>query len=299
DSLVTHLGEGCGWPLVPAFHEEGSPACASSGSDSYVSAEVIGSQRVVVATTCPRLGAGALSAQPRVLLRTYMLPVNPRIMEESYALPMPDGPAGVALDGLAISGAPLGPTEVSDCGLSVTHDGAAYYATAPGLGRSGGLCNTVSAWAQPAEDFLVLLHLSSNESHAPLLGFMMDGVPLFGALGTGSNASTDSCGGHSTDLPFYHYHASGDPDARGGRVLGCLRGIAHGGQGFASPPAPVALSNFPVVETLDWLLPAWQYGDRTVLLSHARAAKRFPATSVNENGTLASFLLTDPAGGLT
>ena len=50
---------------------------------------------------------------------------------------------------------------------------------------------------------------TGSASHSPLVGFMADGIPIYGPQGIGGvpPSDLDKCGGHSGDsLPFYHYH---------------------------------------------------------------------------------------------
>eukprot|EP00930_Biecheleria_cincta_P035475 TRINITY_DN24396_c0_g2_i1.p1 TRINITY_DN24396_c0_g2~~TRINITY_DN24396_c0_g2_i1.p1 ORF type:complete len:4398 (+),score=706.18 TRINITY_DN24396_c0_g2_i1:1156-13194(+) len=307
DSIVVHSGTTCSWPDVPPFSIAGAPDCSLTGSDGYVLSAVVGSQRYIVSTTCPNdplwlRTRPSGTTTPKALSRTFYMPLVATLQPEDYALPLLDGAAGVALDGLAISGAKLSASmEVSDCGLATSADGAVFYATAPGMGPgSSSLCPVVDEWAKHFSKMLPSwANSSENDSaHAPLLGFMMDGVPLFGPLYNESNYSLDRCGGHAQDQPFYHYHASSDADARGGQVLGCLRGVARGGGGFAALAAPVAYSEDLKRADYSEMLPAWERGDRDVLLANSRVAQRYPTLGVGNNGTQAQYLLGQPGTGL-
>lgn len=280
DSLVVHAGSGCAWPELPPFDMEGAPNCSTTGSDSYLKAELVANQRLIVATACPRGGYEALgTAMPKALLRTYSVPSMAQLMEYSF-LPLPNGIVGVALDGLAISGAPANKAlwEQSQCGVIVTKQAMAEYALTPGGQWSDGQpCEVVKSWAVDSS-------LAFNSSHEPLLGFMMDGVPLFAPLSNTSNFSLDNCGGHSHDLPFYHYHAAGSFEDYSGKLLGCLRAATSGGKGFAVPAARISWP--PVVPEsfiqLDSLMATFQYGKEEVLLTNARSAARFlPQTVEN------------------
>ena len=283
DSIVIHTGDSCDWPQLPPFSLHGAPNCSSFGLDSYIDAQVIGNSRWIIATTCPRGSIGSHLPQPKVLLRSYSMPAVVQLMQEEHYLPLPNGTVGVALDGLSISGE-RPPDNVDECGLVVAPSGAAYYATAPGLWRSKP-CNMALSWA-----------LFLNESHEPLLGFIMDGLPLFAPLPNSSNHTTDICGGHADDLPFYHYHAASSDEQHSGRLLGCLRAVAKGGQGFTPPPAPVAWPELQAVD-LRWLADMVRFGDQAVLLQHARAAARFlPETVINASRAL--YSVSQPSGSV-
>lgn len=292
DSLVVHAGSGCAWPELPPFDMEGAPNCSTTGSDSYLKAELVANQRLIVATACPRGGYEALgTAMPKALLRTYSVPSMAQLMEYSF-LPLPNGIVGVALDGLAISGAPANKAlwEQSQCGVIVTKQAMAEYALTPGGQWSDGQpCEVVKSWAVDSS-------LAFNSSHEPLLGFMMDGVPLFAPLSNTSNFSLDNCGGHSHDLPFYHYHAAGSFEDYSGKLLGCLRAATSGGKGFAVPAARISWP--PVVPEsfiqLDSLMATFQYGKEEVLLTNARSAARFLPQTV-ENSSRALYSIQRPA----
>jgi len=59
------------------------------------------------------------------------------------------------------------------------------------------LCDEVTDW-----------YTESDDDHSPLAGFMLDGIPIYGPKGARGEApqDLDRCGGHDTDMPFYHYH---------------------------------------------------------------------------------------------
>ena len=59
------------------------------------------------------------------------------------------------------------------------------------------LCDDVSSW-----------YVEADGAHSPIAGFMLDGIPIYGPQGVGGlpPSDLDQCGGHNSDLPFYHYH---------------------------------------------------------------------------------------------
>ena len=294
DSVVVHAGSSCEWPDLPPFDMEGAPDCSITGSDSYLKAELVANQRLIVSTTCPRGGYEEFGmAKPKALLRSYSFPRVAQVMEYSF-LPLPNGIAGVALDGLAISGAPASKTlwEQSQCGL-VIKQAMAEYALTPGGRWSDGPCEVVKSWAL---DFGIFGAL--NSSHEPMLGFMMDGVPLFAPLSNLSNFSLDSCGGHTDDLPFYHYHAADSFDSYSGKLLGCLRAAASGGNGFAVPPPriswpPMSPQHFFELDNL-MARASLNYGLEEVLLTNAKTAARFLPQSL-DNSSEAVYSIQRPA----
>lgn len=67
---------------------------------------------------------------------------------------------------------------------------------------------------------------TARNAHSPITGFMADGIPIYGPRGRNGSAPSDldACGGHSSDLPFYHYHFQ----ATYPYSVGCLRGCLDG-----------------------------------------------------------------------
>jgi len=59
------------------------------------------------------------------------------------------------------------------------------------------ICDEVSEW-----------YTESEGQHSPLAGFMLDGIPIYGPQGADGLApdDLDQCGGHASDLDFFHYH---------------------------------------------------------------------------------------------
>jgi hypothetical protein len=66
-----------------------------------------------------------------------------------------------------------------------------------------------------------------NGTHSPLLGFMADGIPIYGPAGMNGTApgDLDDCNGHTDDgLGFYHYHVTSDYPY----LVDCLAGCTNG-----------------------------------------------------------------------
>lgn len=60
------------------------------------------------------------------------------------------------------------------------------------------LCPASQLWYKETDSY----------SHSPLVGILADGIPIYGPKAGGGALPTDldECGGHASDLPFYHYH---------------------------------------------------------------------------------------------
>jgi len=75
---------------------------------------------------------------------------------------------------------------------------------------------------------------STVGQHSPLVGFALDGIPIFGPRTVGGKLPTDldECNGHvSTQYPFYHYHMSTSYPY----VIGCFRGCVCDSADYADP----------------------------------------------------------------
>ncbi|CAI5995009.1 unnamed protein product, partial [Closterium sp. NIES-65] len=124
------------------------------------------------------------------------------------------------------------------CGGHPTPSGQYHYHVAPGVAKPSAisasrstnfkLCNS-SFWQDV------------RGQHSPLLGFLADGIPLFGprAAGGALLAGLDECGGHvgdgsSGELAFYHYHASSTAPNTVACLKGCVASSDWGNLGSAS-----------------------------------------------------------------
>ena len=60
------------------------------------------------------------------------------------------------------------------------------------------LCSASSRWYKE----------TNSSTHSPMVGILADGIPIYGPKAGGGSppSDLDECGGHSSDLPFYHYH---------------------------------------------------------------------------------------------
>lgn len=197
-------------------------------------------ERILSGNSCPgynwKTGKTALTAGEYrfsyAVSATPKLSRNPIFVASSNPIP---GPIGVALNGVPIYSA-AGPGNknlaaseshlLDACGgtnapprdfaFSAPITGYYHYRTMPGKATpSSHLCPEVAAW-----------YNQSKGHHSPLVGFMADGVPIYGPLGAKGVAPTnlDICGGHSSDMPFYHYHFRSEFPYS----VNCLKGCADG-----------------------------------------------------------------------
>jgi hypothetical protein len=143
---------------------------------------------------------------------TFKIPLNPAVAGNHQATPL--GPIGVSLNGVpffnqyAGNGASLGAMELN------TFDQYNGHATP----MNGG-------YHYHSEPFW----LTTNKGKTALLGFLLDGFPVYGPVENGNtitNANLDSYHGHTgvtADYPngIYHYHVtSNDPYINGNGYYG-------------------------------------------------------------------------------
>jgi len=66
--------------------------------------------------------------------------------------------------------------------------------------------------------------IEQPDSHAPMIGYAIDGFGIYALLDKNGNKSSDldDCGGHFDDLRGYHYHA-GEPGKN--QIIKCLHGL--------------------------------------------------------------------------
>lgn len=143
---------------------------------------------------------------------TFKIPISPTVAGNHQATPL--GPIGVSLNGVpffnqyAGNGAALGPMELN------TFDQYNGHATPMG--------GTYHYHAEP-------LWLTTNKGKDALLGFLIDGFPVYGPMENGhliTNNDLDAYHGHTsatTDYPngIYHYHiTSNDPYINGNGFYG-------------------------------------------------------------------------------
>lgn len=69
-------------------------------------------------------------------------------------------------------------------------------------------------------------YTESSDTHSPMIGIMLDGIPLYGPRGADGElpVGLDGCNGHATDLDYYHYHVTSEFPY----VVNCLWGKTYG-----------------------------------------------------------------------
>jgi len=87
--------------------------------------------------------------------------------------------------------------------------GQYHYHTMPGVLNPTSYSSTVAAANPEYCEGVKAWYQANKTGHSPLVGFLFDGVPIYGPRGSQGTVPTDldQCGGHADDgLGFYHYH---------------------------------------------------------------------------------------------
>ena len=77
--------------------------------------------------------------------------------------------------------------------------------------------------------------VTQEDGHAPMIGYAMDGYPIYAHLNAQGEVSTDldECGGTSDDVRGYHYHAQA---AGTNQIIGCYMGERIASDDNDGPP---------------------------------------------------------------
>lgn len=204
---------------LPGATSPGLPAAYGKFS-STVSVTVEGGQLVIRSTGTPDHGSpyfprsdsryeayngtnGAYHQNPNQITSqtvVYRIPLQPQKASASSAAPL--GPIGIALDGVPFFNQYAGPNQP----LTSEIDSFDQYNGHP---QMSGLYHY----------HLEPVGLTAKYGKSALLGFLLDGFPVYGPVESGktlTSADLDACHGHlgaTADYPqgIYHYHFTADP----------------------------------------------------------------------------------------
>lgn len=203
-------------------------------------------------------------------------------------------------------------TTVGTCGSHATPFGALHYHAHPGIDPNnnggcklkcdksnsykcnfnGNLCEEIikkgekpcfdftrgtSAWFTKSKQGQSVFGkgFSKAKEHSLLLGFVKDGIPIYGFLNSDGEEPTDldKCNGHTSDLGFYHYHATRTFPY----LIGCYKGVPQqwgGRSGSGSGRKQDAGKDCESSKTEDYssLLKKWTYGNEKAFEKTAASA---------------------------
>lgn len=139
---------------------------------------------------------------------TFVIPVTPKYLNTSQSF-------GRSAIGLAFNGVNYDPP-------APTHAILAAHTIAP-LDDHGGHVNPHGGYHYHAVTGSTK-EIEQTDSHAPIIGYAIDGFGIYTLLDKNGNKPTDldKCGGHFDKVRGYHYHA-GEPG--GNQIIKCLHGV--------------------------------------------------------------------------
>ena len=241
--------------------------CGLDAASSTITVAETATTRTIVSNGCPGYDWRASRTEPASRLApsgfpavvqslTFVLPRAPVMSEQAMVVSKFHGPLGVALNGVVFYGPGDGAerdhlrrasSKLDSCGGMAMANGQYAYMQTPGDEAP------LSHYAAPRNDrfsYCASLpqHMRSVAGlHSPLLGFMLDGVPLYGPQDVGGvpPKDLDACSGHTdVEHPFYHYHTTSNFPYLPGCLKGCLSAENHKHLGtnvgaLAVPPVPV------------------------------------------------------------
>lgn len=142
------------------------------------------------------------------VINTYTIPKNPVLAAAPSNI---NGNVGVAFNGIRFDGP--APTAAI----------LGAYTLAP-FDDCGGHINLPVGYHYHAVTSDCLTTIASDDGHAGMIGYAMDGFPMYEMLDADGTEpdDLDGCRGHSDDVRGYHYHVSGPGE---NMILGCWAGL--------------------------------------------------------------------------
>ena len=205
-------------PIPSSFGEEDSSSLrkklqSSRGAPCQENLMVLSSEkatRSLYTNACPR-SVKVLASKAKCQDLAFHLPVLPVINKLITPLTaqVRQGVIGVAIDGVPFYSA----TDSSRADLVAR--------AAASLDKCGGRVSGSGVYHYLLDP--VCIYSDTPSSHSPVIGLMLDGIPLFGRLCVGGlpPADLDMCNGHTDAMhKFYHYHVTDTFPY----IVGCFRG---------------------------------------------------------------------------
>jgi hypothetical protein len=185
--------------------------CGLDGSSANIAFTTSGTNRVISTNGCPNHAirtinpnAATTTTNFGVTSQQYQVPLTPYLAPTSQIINVTclGGAIGWSRSGAVIysvfAGGACGGNAVEaegktfdECGGHSDQSGMYHYHLTPAC--------TLSSYT------------TSDTAHSPIMGYMLDGIPIYGPRGANGNVPTDldSCGGHASDSGNggkYHYH---------------------------------------------------------------------------------------------
>ncbi len=187
-------------------------------NEAIVSYELTHETRTVRTNACPDYSKKSVlnfdSEAPTSQDLVFLLPAKPIISKSSTPL---TGQLRQGIIGMAVNGVPfysstdhsgmdlvtMNKASLDSCGGRVSHSGIYHYLLDPSC-----------------------LYADSLDSHSPIVGLMLDGIPIYGRQDVGGRIplDLDSCNGHvDKENSFYHYHITDKFPYTIGCFKGCIQ----------------------------------------------------------------------------
>ena len=231
------------------------PICGTDKQSATFTIKTEGNYRVLSGNSCPGYDWTSQTT-PNSANEVHFeikIPLKPKMAGKTKnvgtsAEPMIGGAIGYALNGVPIYGpAALGSVDAieleaatfDECAghcapkmmapLPMDVGGYYHYHGMPGdkdpgthadesTADFGTYCSSVQKWYGLSQE---------TNAHSPLVGFMADGIPIYGPAGENGDVPSDldSCNGHSGDgYDYYHYHITSDYPYTVDCMSGCTNG---------------------------------------------------------------------------
>uniref|UniRef100_A0A7S0ET74 EGF-like domain-containing protein n=1 Tax=Hanusia phi TaxID=3032 RepID=A0A7S0ET74_9CRYP len=205
--------------------------CPLDGSGGYLSVQVVDSYRILRSTGCPTYPiSGPVPTPATYKTWEFHLPSIPTLMNESMLVMNLSGIIGVAVNGVPMFAAPDSLQDASyqeELRLRDSCGGLSFSVKCDST-----TCSESSSFSYTLQGlyhyrpFPTCLLTNESDGHSSLLGFKVDGIPVYGPFQSLNFVPTDldECGGHVDAVHrFYHYHVVlGNP-----RLMNCFKGCVN------------------------------------------------------------------------
>ena len=207
--------------------------CSSSQTHSVITSDSARQVRSIIANSCPAYNqsftAQAQLSSATVQYWNVQLPVNP-VMSQIPTHVAKTGRSAVGVIGFAVNGVPFyGPMDDFSSSRKWSEQQSLY-------DGCNGHVDTLGIYHYHGNP--MCLYGSDLGRHSLLVGFMLDGIPIYGPLDVGGVkageligvARLDECGGHTDEEHvFYHYHVGSEKSHVINCLRGCLQGVVYNG----------------------------------------------------------------------
>lgn len=158
------------------------------------------------------------------------------------------------------------------------------------------------AWYSPAKQTPAMAFGSSMgfaRMHSLLVGFMADGIPLYGFHGSDGLVpnNLDECNGHASDLGFYHYHATTTYPYTAECLMGCLHqssGWSTQLNGQSCTPASPAVTHDYADLMSSWTFPSTSNDATISAVSSVTVSSTSTSTTTTSTTTTTTATTTPP-----